>query len=82
MSIRKIKVRNRFPMLLVEREAKEGRNIPLKEVAAAIGINANTLTRWNKPEANSLIDIEIAHALCGYFGVKLDELFEFVASTD
>jgi DNA-binding XRE family transcriptional regulator len=78
MSSRRFAVRNRFSILLAEKGVREGRAITLQEVAKDIGANPNTLTRWNRPAANSLIDIEIAFALCDYFGCTLDDLFERV----
>lgn len=63
-------------------ETRDVRKIPLKEVARRIGVNPNTLTGWDQPEANCRVDLPIAYVLCEYFGVTLNDLFEFVPVTN
>jgi DNA-binding Xre family transcriptional regulator len=56
-------VNNRFGVLLAERRMKEKRNISL------YAWQNNTVDRF---------DVKVIEALCGYFGVPLSALLEYV----
>jgi DNA-binding Xre family transcriptional regulator len=67
---------NRFNILLVEKRAREQRDIPLSEISKQTGLRPRTLFAW----ANNTVtrfDAHVINAICCYFNVKPGELFEF-----
>jgi DNA-binding Xre family transcriptional regulator len=67
------KLRNRFIILLAYKEQQEGRRIPNKEIAQAVGVNEHTVARWVKNEVNK-IDVPVLEAFCAYFGCDVGDL--------
>jgi len=52
--------------------------IKISDVARATGINRGTLTRLYYETAER-IELEVVDQLCGFFGVGVDGLLEYVA---
>lgn len=69
-------VRNRFKILLAEREHELGRRITYGEVEEATGVAASTLSAY---ATNSVTryDAKTVAALCDYFGVSVGDLLEY-----
>ncbi len=57
-------------------ELKEGRRVPLVEVAERSGVDRKTLTRLEAGETERY-DGEVLSKLCVFYGVKLEDLLEF-----
>jgi len=69
-------VRNRFKVLLANKELEEGRKITYQEIQSETGIDAGTLSAW----ANNRVtryDADKIAALCDYFGISAGELLEY-----
>jgi DNA-binding Xre family transcriptional regulator len=69
-------VRNRFKILLAEKEHAEGRTIRYDEIARTTGVHEVTLSRWATNTVTRYDSTTIA-ALCDYFGVTAGELIEY-----
>ena len=68
-------LRFRFKEMIAEKEYREERVITLVEIANAIGINRQTLSRLaNQKDYNPTADI--LDRLCTYFGCRIDQLVE------
>ncbi len=72
-----VPVKNRFAMLLEEKQKKESRYISLAEVASETGISRKTLYKWQNGEVEHFNN-DVIDKLCDYFSVSLDELLERV----
>lgn len=57
------------------KELRKQRGITQEQLAGSIGISFQAVSKWENGIA--LPDITLAPVLAGYFGVTLDELFEF-----
>lgn len=57
-------------------ELREGRRVPLSEVAERAGVNRQALTRLEAGETERF-DGEILKKLCTFYGVGVGELLEF-----
>jgi len=64
---------NQFAKLLEEKQRKEGRYIPLAEVAEKTRVTRKTLYRWQSGTVDRF-DTKVIDALCEYFGVEMNEL--------
>lgn len=67
------KLRNRFIILLAQKEQKEGRRLSNKEVAQAVGVNEHTVARWIRNDVN-MIDVEVLEGFCDYFECDVGDL--------
>jgi putative transcriptional regulator len=66
-------LRNKFIILLAYKEQQEGRRIPNKEIAEAVGVNEHTVARWVKNEVN-MINVQVLEAFCNYFDCDVGDL--------
>lgn len=66
---------SRFRILLAEKEVRERRTIPLKEVAEVTGVSIYTITAFANSSLRQ-IPVDALEALCGYFHVTPGELIE------
>ncbi|MEO8606242.1 MAG: helix-turn-helix transcriptional regulator [Chloroflexota bacterium] len=66
-------LRNKFIILLAYKEQQEGRRIPNKEIAEAVGVNEHTVARWVKNDVN-MINVQVLEAFCNYFGCDVGDL--------
>jgi DNA-binding Xre family transcriptional regulator len=66
-------LRNKFIILLAYKEQQEGRRIPNKEIAEAVGVNEHTVSRWVKNEVN-MINVQVLEAFCNYFECDVGDL--------
>ena len=57
-------------------ELKEGRRVPLSEVAERAGVNRQALTRLEAGDTERY-DGEVLSKLCVFYGVKIEDLLEF-----
>jgi hypothetical protein len=65
---------SRFRQLLLDKSAKEGRRITIKEVSEVTGLSRNTLNLIAQPNPDSF-NAETFATLMRYFGLKrLDDL--------
>lgn len=67
------KVRNRFLILLAEKEKREGRRIRNKEIAQVVGVNEHTVARWLKNEVQK-VEFPLLEAFCDYFECEVGDL--------
>ncbi len=67
------RIRNRFLVLLAEKEKREGRRIRNKEIAQAVGVNEHTVARWLRNEVQQ-VDMPVLEAFCDYFGCEVGDL--------
>lgn len=70
------KLKNRLLHLILEKEGKEGRRIPLSHIAAEIDVRNNTMTNWLKNDQQKL-DVAVIERLCDYFECDLSDLLYF-----
>ena len=74
-------IRFRIQELLAEKQFKEGRRVPLKELADTTGISRVTLSKMvNQRGYGTLTDH--LDRLCAYFNCRLSELAEYVTDSD
>lgn len=70
------RVRCKFKVLLLQRQAEQQRDITYREVAAATGVPLATLARWASDEVERYSN-DVLAAFCEYFGVGVGELLEY-----
>ena len=68
-------IKNRFAELLDKKSRREGRYIPLAEVAIETGVTRRTLYKWQENSITQY-DTKVIDALCVYFDVSFTELLE------
>lgn len=71
-----VSVTNKFSVLLQKKQDKEGRFIPLAEVAEKTNIHRKTLYQWEKGIVTRY-DEKVIDALCAYFEVDMGELLVY-----
>lgn len=69
-------VRNRFKILLAQKEARDGRNYTYSDISQATGIAPNTLSAYAN-QSVSRFDESILVRLCEFFDCTLAELLEY-----
>lgn len=70
------RIRNKFRILLAEKETRDGKTISYRDVQRETGIDASTLSDW----ANNAVkryDADKLAALCEYFGCGVGDLIEY-----
>lgn len=67
------KLRNRLFELVKDKEKKEGRRVPQREIAAATGISMPTISRWMNNEVSNA-DARVVEQLCKYLDCDLADL--------
>lgn len=68
--------------LLREKAAKEGRDIEQQELARAIGVEENTVSRWVRGVPMKTINAHTVRAYCQYFGVGFSDVVELIEEGD
>ena len=66
-------VSNRFRLLLAEKETREKRHIPLKEVQRVTGMAWTTLQHWANNDVTRF-DVPVIAALCEYLECEVGDL--------
>ena len=74
-TVKDMPIKNRFAELLDKKSRKEGRYIPLGEVARETGITRRTLYKWQENSITQY-DTKVIDALCVYFDVSFTDLLE------
>jgi predicted transcriptional regulator len=74
-----VPIRNNFAKLLEERSRREGRFIPLAEVANEAKVARKTLYKWERNEVEEFSG-DVVEKLVNYFGVEISDLLEVVPS--
>lgn len=69
-------IRNRFKILLAQKEARDGRNYTYNDISQATGIAPNTLSAYAN-QGVSRFDESILVRLCEFFDCTLAELLEY-----
>lgn len=72
-------IRFRIQELLAEKHFKEGRRITLLELSQATGINRVTLSKMVNQRGYSTVTDNL-DKLCTYFGCRIEQLAEYIAS--
>jgi DNA-binding Xre family transcriptional regulator len=67
------KLRNRFFVLLTEKERQENRRITQTEIADRLGISIQTVGRWLRNEVDRF-DAPVVEKFCDYFGCEVGDL--------
>lgn len=67
------RIRNRFLILLAEKEKREGRRIRNKEIAQTVGVTQHTVARWLKNEVDK-VELPVLEAFCDYFDCEVGDL--------
>jgi len=67
------RIRNRFLILLAEKEKREGRRIRNKEIAEVVGVTQHTVARWLKNEVDK-VELPVLEAFCDYFECEVGDL--------
>jgi predicted transcriptional regulator len=73
----KVPIKNNFARLLEEKSRREGRFIPLSEVANSAKIARKTLYKWEKNEVEEF-NGDVVEKLLQYFGIELSDLLVVV----
>ncbi len=68
-----MRLRNRFLILLAEKEKREGRRIRNKEIAQTVGVNDHTVARWLNNDVMK-IDVPVLEGFCKYFECEVGDL--------
>ncbi|MBL9164609.1 MAG: helix-turn-helix transcriptional regulator [Planctomycetaceae bacterium] len=63
--------------LLLEKERREGRRIPLTEVAEACGISKQVLSNLGSPVRAGVTNSANLESVCRYFRCRLEDLVTF-----
>jgi putative transcriptional regulator len=76
-------IRNRFRILIAEKEHRDGRSIPYTEIQQATGIATSTLSAWASQRVVRY-DADTLAALCAYLECTPGDLLEYLpaSSTD
>lgn len=64
-----------------EKEAREGRNIPVRDVAAAMGIDPDAVSKLKNGKTQRF-DAHVLVALCRFIGAKSGEPVPFLIFED
>ena len=67
------KLRNRFLILLTEKERRENRRITQTEIAAALDLNIHTVGRWMRNKVTKF-EAPVVERICEYFGCEVGDL--------
>jgi transcriptional regulator with XRE-family HTH domain len=75
------RLRNRFLILLTEKERREERRVTFTEIAEATGSSVNVLSNWAKNKIERF-DGPLLVRLCQYFGCEVADLLYIDYSDD
>lgn len=70
------KIRNRFEILLAQKQVRDGRSYTYEDIYAATGISPNTLTSYARQRVTRF-DGKTVTALCDWLDCELSELLEY-----
>lgn len=70
-------IRNRFKIVLAEKETRDKRSYSYREICAITGIATSTLTDWAKGNAKYYAGDTLA-ALCHFLECKPGDLLEYI----
>lgn len=71
------KIKSKVFQLRKQYELREGRRVPLVEVAEKTGIDRKTLARMEQDEEIERIDTGVLKRLCAFYGVGVGEVLEY-----
>jgi putative transcriptional regulator len=71
------KIKSKVFQLRKEYELKEGRRVPLIEVAEKTGIDRKTLARMEQDEEIERMDMGVLKRLCAFYGVGVGDILEY-----
>lgn len=74
-------IRYRLGELIADKQFREGRHIPILEIAAESGVSRMILSRMINKRGYSTVTDNL-DLLCRYFGCRLDQLIEYVADPE
>lgn len=75
-------IRFRIRELLAEKERRDGRRIPLREVSETTGISAQVLSSLTSPDRDIVTNTAFVDSLCRYFECPLNDLMILVDSAN
>lgn len=78
---REVPVRSRFKLLLAEKEMKEGRKIPYREISKQTGVSTQSLSGL-ATNSTRRFDADVLGALCKYFSCEIGDLLTYVHGRD
>lgn len=67
------RLRNRFFILLSEKERRENRRITQTEIAEAVDLSIHTVGRWMRNEVGKF-EAPVVERICDYFGCEVGDL--------
>lgn len=70
------KIRNRFEILLAQKQNRDGRAYTYDDINAATGVSPNTLTAYARQRVTRF-DGKTVTALCDWLDCELSELLEY-----
>lgn len=70
------KIRNRFEILLAQKQVRDGRSYTYDDIYEASGISPNTLTSYTKQRVTRF-DTKTVISLCDWLECDLSELLEY-----
>lgn len=73
-------IRNRFRVLIAEKEHRDGRSIPYTEIQQLTGIATSTLSAWASQRVVRY-DADTLAALCAYLECTPGDLLEYLPPT-
>lgn len=71
------KLRNRFGILIAEKEHRDSRKYTYKDITEATGILAAALTKWNQNRITRF-DAKVLENLCNFLDCDIGDLLELV----
>lgn len=71
------KIVSKARQLRFQLQLKEGRNIPLVEVAERAGVDRRALTRLEQGKTERF-DGDVLERLCAFYGVGIGEIIEYI----
>ena len=69
-------IRNRFRILLAQKETRDGRSYTYEDIQSATGISPTTLASYAKGRVTRF-DSKTLKTLCDFFDCELSELLEY-----
>jgi putative transcriptional regulator len=74
-------IRNRFKIVLAEKEVKDGRRYSYRDIQEITGVAASTLTDWAQGKAR-FIAVDTLAALCHFLECRPADLLEYLPPED
>lgn len=70
------KIRNRFKILLAQKESRDGRNYTYRDIYAETGVSPTTLTAFARDDVSRFDEITLVK-LCDWFDCELSDLLVY-----